>query len=41
MVVFEDGKLLGRVVGFRPQTYFEEMIETEFPAGPDSEVAGS
>jgi len=31
VVVFEDGKLLGRIVGFRPQSYFEEMIETEFP----------
>jgi thioredoxin 1 len=32
VVVFEDGKLLGRLTGFRPQSYFEEMIETEFPA---------
>jgi thioredoxin 1 len=32
VVVFEDGKILGRIAGFRPQTYFEEMIETEFPA---------
>ena len=35
VVVFEDGQLLGRVTGFRPQSYFEEMIETEFPAGQD------
>ena len=31
VVVFEDGKLLGRVAGWRPQSYYEEMIETEFP----------
>jgi thioredoxin 1 len=31
VVVFEDGKLLGRITGFRPQNYYEEMIETEFP----------
>jgi thioredoxin 1 len=31
VVVFEDGKLLGRIVGWRPQSYYEEMIETEFP----------
>jgi thioredoxin 1 len=31
VVVFEDGKLLGRITGFRPQSYYEEMIETEFP----------
>jgi len=31
VVVFEDGKLLGSVVGFRPQSYYEELIETEFP----------
>ncbi|MFH1313533.1 MAG: thioredoxin family protein [Candidatus Eisenbacteria bacterium] len=32
VVVFEDGKILGRVTGFRLQSYYEEMIETEFPA---------
>jgi thioredoxin-like negative regulator of GroEL len=31
VVVFEDGNLLGRVTGFRLQSYYEEMIETEFP----------
>ena len=31
VVVFENGKLLGRIVGLRPQSYYEEMIETEFP----------
>jgi thioredoxin 1 len=31
VVVFEDGKLLGLITGFRPQSYFEEMIEIEFP----------
>ena len=30
VVVFQDGKLLGRIVGWRPQSYYEEMIETEF-----------
>jgi thioredoxin 1 len=43
VVVFEGGKLLGRVVGFRPQSYFEEMIETEFPVaeGEDSTPGGA
>ena len=31
VVVFEDGKPLGNIVGWRPQTYYEEMIKTEFP----------
>lgn len=31
VVVFENGELLGSVVGFRPQSYYEEMIEAEFP----------
>jgi len=31
VVVFENGRLLGRIVGFRPQNYYEEMIESEFP----------
>lgn len=31
VVVFENGKLLGSVVGLRPQSYYEEMIEAEFP----------
>ncbi len=31
VLVFENGKLLGSVVGFRPQSYYEELIETEFP----------
>lgn len=31
VVVFENGKLLGRIVGLRPRSYYEEMIETEFP----------
>jgi thioredoxin 1 len=33
VVVFENGKLLGRIAGLRPQSYYEEMIETEFPEG--------
>jgi thioredoxin 1 len=39
VVVFEDGKLLGRIVGFRPQTYYEEMIETEFPMKESKETS--
>lgn len=39
VVVFEDGKLLGRITGWRPQTYYEEMIETEFPLEDDGKNA--
>jgi thioredoxin-like negative regulator of GroEL len=31
VLVFEDGNLIGRVAGWRPQSYYEEMIEAEFP----------
>ncbi|MCC6876874.1 MAG: thioredoxin fold domain-containing protein [Sandaracinaceae bacterium] len=32
LIVFDDGKELGRNVGFRPAQWFDEMIEAEFPA---------
>jgi hypothetical protein len=31
VIIFEGGKELGRVTGFRPGSWFDEMIETEFP----------
>ena len=39
VVVFEDGKVLGRVTGFRLQSYYEEMIETEFPVNDSKDEA--
>ena len=31
LLIFEGGQELGRVTGFRPGAWFDEMIETEFP----------
>lgn len=31
LLVFEGGKELGRMAGFRPRAWFDEMIATEFP----------
>ncbi|MEZ4223317.1 MAG: thioredoxin family protein [Polyangiaceae bacterium] len=31
VLIFQDGKELGRVVGYHPRSWFDEMIETEFP----------
>lgn len=31
MIMFEDGKEIGRMSGFRPEGWFDDMIETEFP----------
>ncbi len=30
LIVFRRGREMGRVVGFKPRSWFEEMIETEF-----------
>lgn len=32
VVVMKKGVELGRVVGYRPASWFEQMIETEFPS---------
>ena len=31
IIIFHGGKEMGRMVGFRPSTWFDEMIKTEFP----------
>ncbi len=31
LIVYEGGEELGRQTGFRPASWFDEMIETEFP----------
>ena len=31
ILVFNKGKEMGRELGFKPQSWFEEMIEAEFP----------
>lgn len=39
VLVFRDGQELGRVVGYHPRSWFDEMIAAEFPedAAGDSE----
>jgi thioredoxin-like negative regulator of GroEL len=32
LIIFDRGEELGRVTGFRPASWFDEMIEAEFPA---------
>ncbi|MEZ4338184.1 MAG: thioredoxin family protein [Sandaracinaceae bacterium] len=32
LIIYEKGEELGRISGFRPGSWFDEMIETEFPA---------
>ncbi len=31
ILVFHRGKEMGRMAGFRPESWFDEMIEAEFP----------
>jgi len=31
ILVFHRGKEMGRVVGYHPRSWFDQMIETEFP----------
>ena len=31
LIIFEGGEELGRMAGFRPGSWFDEMIEAEFP----------
>ncbi len=31
VLVMRNGEEMGRVVGFRPRSWFDQMIETEFP----------
>ena len=33
VLIFEGGEEFGRVKGFRPPSWFHEMIDVEFPAG--------
>lgn len=33
LIVVHEGQELGRQTGYRPASWFEEMIETEFPDG--------
>lgn len=35
-VVFDGGQEIGRVVGFRPMQWFEEMIEAELSGGDEA-----
>lgn len=35
ILVFEGGQEVGRMAGFQPLGWFEEMIETEFPLAAD------
>lgn len=35
ILVFEGGEEVGRIAGFRPSGWFDEMIETEFPPATD------
>lgn len=32
LIIFDGGRELGRMVGFRPEGWFDEMIRAEFPA---------
>jgi len=32
LIVYDQGEELGRMTGFRPASWFDEMIDTEFPA---------
>lgn len=32
LIVYHQGEELGRMTGFRPASWFDEMIEAEFPA---------
>jgi thioredoxin-related protein len=34
LVIYEGGEELGRMVGFRPEGWFHQMIQAEFP-GPE------
>jgi thioredoxin-like negative regulator of GroEL len=34
VIVMRRGAEMGRVVGYRPQSWFEQMIDAEFPAPP-------
>jgi thioredoxin len=36
VLVFDQGREMGRVVGYRPKSWFDEMIAKEFPDGDDS-----
>jgi len=40
VIVLNQGREMGRVVGYRPQSWFEQMIETEFPAPAEPAAAG-
>ena len=31
IIVFDKGQEVGRMTGFRPESWFDELIETEFP----------
>lgn len=33
LIIFDGGEELGRMAGFRPGSWFDEMIEAEFPEG--------
>lgn len=32
IIIYDQGEEMGRVTGFRPRSWFDEMIDTEFPA---------
>ncbi|MCA9596728.1 MAG: thioredoxin fold domain-containing protein [Myxococcales bacterium] len=35
ILVFHEGEEMGRAVGYHPSSWFEEMIEAEFPEAED------
>jgi len=37
ILIFDGGRELGRVVGYRPRSWFEEMIAAEFPEANEDE----
>lgn len=39
LLIFHRGREMGRVVGYHPRSWFDEMIAAEFPEDDDSESA--
>jgi thioredoxin 1 len=37
ILIFDRGRELGRVVGYHPRSWFEEMIDAEFPEANEDE----
>ncbi len=40
LIVYDSGEEIGRMVGFRPAAWFDQMISTEFPDLPSAASAG-